>query len=210
MPQTSTTSPAAPNPEPQPDTTASAPPSSGELDLNRYRVPQSFSATGAVKQMLNSVPVRKPGKQAFIYLLPGEEWTTTVPALITEEDRAYYLLTPEVAANEDPELIKIVRLSTYIERSGVIALWPVNLSREGRSNPWTDSALDIVANMTGRWLNVRASQAHGAYLVSEPAMTFPAPAVPAYSLARLVTVAFKGKVIDSNDHPVLQRLRGEI
>ena len=195
---------------PQPEPTATASHFSGELDLNRYRVPQSFSATGAVKQTLNSVPVRKPGKQAFIFLLPGEEWTTTVPALVTEEDRAYYLLTPEVAANEDPELIKIVRLSTYIERSGVIALWPVNLSRDGHSNPWTDSVLDIVTNMTGRWLNVRASQSHGAYLVSEPAMVFPEPAVPAYSLARLASVAFKGKVIDTSDHIVLKRLRGEV
>ena len=208
MSQSPTTSPAMSAPQPEP--TAPTAPLSGELDLNLYRVPQNFSATGAVKQTLNNVPVRKPGKQSFIYLPPGEQWTTTVSALVTEEDRAYYLLTPEVAANEDPELIKIVRLGTYIERSGVVALWPVNLSREGRSNPWIDSVLDIVTNMTGRWLNVRASQAHGAYLVCEPAMVFPEPPMPAYNLARLVTVAFKGKIIDSNNHIILKRLRGEV
>lgn len=207
---TQSSNPSAAAPEPKPGSVPLAPSLSGELDLNRYRVSQDFTATGAVKQTLNIVPVRKPGKQAFINIFSGAEWSTTVPALVTEEDRAYYLLTPEVAAGEDPELIKIVRLVTYVERSGVVALWPVNLSRDGRTNPWTDSVLDIVTNMTGKWLNIRASMSHGSYLVSEPVMAFPEPAVPAYSLARLMNVAFKGKIIDASDHIVLKRLRGEV
>jgi hypothetical protein len=49
----------------------------------------------------------------------------------------------------------------------------------------------------------------GAYDVYETRVNWPAPQWPTESLSDLLRVAFKSRFIESLDHPVLKRLRGE-
>jgi hypothetical protein len=49
----------------------------------------------------------------------------------------------------------------------------------------------------------------GAYDVFEATAEWPEPDWPNVPFNELLRVAFKGKVIDTLDHPVLKRLRGE-
>jgi hypothetical protein len=46
--------------------------------------------------------------------------------------------------------------------------------------------------------------------VEQAAGQFPEPKWPETTLEQLLEIAFKGRVIDTMDHPVLRRLRGEI
>ena len=55
-----------------------------------------------------------------------------------------------------------------------------------------------------------ANMPAGTYDVLEAAGQFPEPVWPEVSLQQLLEIAFKGRVIDTMDHPVLRRLRGEI
>jgi hypothetical protein len=50
----------------------------------------------------------------------------------------------------------------------------------------------------------------GAYDVFEATGPFPEPQWPGIGFEELLRIAFKGRYIDSLDHPVLRRLRGEI
>jgi hypothetical protein len=50
----------------------------------------------------------------------------------------------------------------------------------------------------------------GTYDVLEAAGTFPEPDWPDMPLRQMLSMAFKERVIDDLDHPVLKRLRGEI
>ena len=54
-----------------------------------------------------------------------------------------------------------------------------------------------------------ANMGAGTYDVLEAAAQFPDPVWPEFTLQQLLELAFKNRVIDTMDHPVLRRLRGE-
>jgi hypothetical protein len=60
------------------------------------------------------------------------------------------------------------------------------------------------------WVRVAANQQLGAYDVVESLGYDDESVWPAESMAELLAVAFRGKMIDAMDHPVLRRLRGEV
>ncbi len=73
----------------------------------------------------------------------------------------------------------------------------------------TVSALEAASRASGHWVRMASNMPLGAYDVYETAANWPAPQWPTESFSDLLRVAFKGRLIDSLDHPVLKRLRGE-
>jgi len=61
-----------------------------------------------------------------------------------------------------------------------------------------------------RWVRVASDMSVGAYQAYEATGDLPEPEWPEHSFEEIVTIAFKGKIIDSSDHPIVRRLRGEI
>ena len=55
-----------------------------------------------------------------------------------------------------------------------------------------------------------ADMSLGAYRIWEARGDLPEPEWPEQSLRDLLSIAFKGRYIDSLDHPVLKHLRGEV
>jgi hypothetical protein len=68
-----------------------------------------------------------------------------------------------------------------------------------------------VAEMaTKRWVRVKANMSLGAYEPFEARSTIPDPEWPDdLNFMQMLTIAFKGRLVDSFAHPVLKRLRGE-
>lgn len=96
-------------------------------------------------------------------------------------------------------------------RQGTIFLWPIKLpDEEGRLDSWNQSALDIIAEHAGQWIRVTSNRQLGAYEVIQSSVEIPPPTWPGEGFTKLVERAFKGKIIDRPDHPVIQRLRGEV
>jgi hypothetical protein len=50
----------------------------------------------------------------------------------------------------------------------------------------------------------------GAYEIAEAQGTLSDPEWPDLSIGELLRIAFKGRLVDTIDHPILQKLRGEI
>jgi hypothetical protein len=59
------------------------------------------------------------------------------------------------------------------------------------------------------WVRVMAKQSLGAYDVLQATGVLSEPDWPELSLAELLRIAARNRVIDSPDHPILLRLRGE-
>jgi hypothetical protein len=59
------------------------------------------------------------------------------------------------------------------------------------------------------WLFVRADMALGGYTQHIATATVPDPVWPTESLKDLLKIGFRDRLIDTVDHPVLKRLRGE-
>ena len=61
-----------------------------------------------------------------------------------------------------------------------------------------------------KWLRITANMHAGGYDVYEAEGALPEPEWPAHDIDTLVEVAFRGKIIASLDHPVIQTLLGKI
>jgi hypothetical protein len=101
-------------------------------------------------------------------------------------------------------------LFTAITRQGVTFLWPVRMPDSGgRRNEWTQSAAEAANVAMKRWVRMSANMALGAYDVFTTEGALDEPEWPDADFQALVTLAFKGRFIDTSDHDVLLRLRGQ-
>lgn len=182
----------------------------GDIVLDSIKIRQDH-AIGATKKIISIVTVEKPGRQGFVYVLPDPEWRQDCYILeFKAEQKRPYLVVPSIAEQILELGVKAVALVTYVDRAGDARLWPVTLPNGDRSNTWLESALQAVTEHAGKWINVAANMSLGAYQLREPVKPFAPPAPPPVPLAKLIGLAFRDRIIDRMDHPVLQQLRGEI
>lgn len=200
------------SPEPAPDqkpepTTEKA----GDIfaDLSRLRLSQDFAATIGVKKALLTIPVRKPAKEWFVRTSTALRLQTCVLEL--KEDREVYLVA-------QPLWRELASESTFgpralfgaMNRQNVFFVWPVRLpGPDGKIDDWNRSALEAATMAEKCWVRVASNMALGAYDVFEATADWPEPDWPDLPFNELLRVAFKGRVIDTLDHPTLKRLRGE-
>jgi hypothetical protein len=178
-------------------------------DIADLRLSQDFGSQVGVKKVLTQVPVRKPDRQWFFRVRPGEEWRLDTAVLELRDDRETYLVSPELRGGLSSE-VTLKKLVTAINRQGVVFVWPIALPGfDGRSNSWNDSALDAVAHAEDGWISLRSNMQLGAYEIFEAFGLVEAPEWPEGSFQDLINLAFKNRYINTPDHPVLRRLRGD-
>ena len=180
------------------------------IDLSKLRLSQDFASMAGVKKLLTVVQVHKPGSQDFIRVHPGQEWCLETAVLEDKLNRETYLVGQDLWPVLTNELIPKI-LFTTINRQGILLLWPIRLAdKDGRLNPWHQSALDAVEKAKKSWVRVVANQSLGAYEILEAADTIPDPTWPDITFEEIINIAFKDRFICDFDHPVLRGLRGEV
>ena len=178
-------------------------------DLSVLRLSQDFAASCGVKKTLLTVPVRKPAKEWFIRT--NAELRLETYVLELKEDRETYLVAPALWS-------KLVTESTFgpralfaaINRQNVLFVWPIRLpGPDGKLDDWNRSALEAASMAANRWIRVASNMSLGAYDVFEATADWPEPEWPELPFNEILRTAFKGRVIESLDHPILKQLRGE-
>jgi hypothetical protein len=182
------------------------------FDPASLRLSQDFTANLGVKKALLTVPVRKPDKAWWVRVHPSEDYRLTTPVIELKEERESYLVTSPLWAELAAEATFSPRvLFTAVNRQGVPFLWPIRLpGADGKHDDWNRSALEAAQMAQKTWGRVTANIALGAYEVFEATAQLPEPNWPEVPFKELLRVAFKDKRIDSLDHPVLRKLRGEV
>ena len=182
-----------------------------DFDLDGLRLKQDFSETLGIQRVLSHVPVRKPNKTNFIRVCPGEDYRMDIGIVEMKEERETYLVTPAMMSEPGIyELVVPARLVTYITRQGVLALWPLKLEKDGKLNPWHESALEAAQLAEEKWVSVRADMSLGAYQIFLATGELPEPEWPKHTFLELVRLGFKGLIVDTPDHPLIQQLTGAI
>lgn len=181
------------------------------FDPAALRLSQSFADTVGVKKLLTTVPVRKPGRQDFVRVHPDPGYRLTPAATIeVKEDREVYLVTPKMA-QVLPGEFSTVTLLTTINRQGVLHLWPVKQpGPDGKHNEWHRSAAEAAERAMKKWVRVTASMSLGAYEIFEASGDLPEPVWPDISFEEILKIGFRDHVVDSVDHPLVQRLQGVV
>jgi hypothetical protein len=184
---------------------------SDPFDPAALRLDQSFAETVGVRKLLTTVPVRKPNRQDFVRVHPDPAYRLTPAAIIElKEDREVYVVTSEMAV-ELPGEFALATLFTTVNRQGVLHLWPVRLpGADGKHNEWHRSAMEAAELAMHGWVRVSANMALGAYGVFAATGDLPDPTWPDLSFLEILKTAFRDRIINSVDHPVVQRLRGAV
>jgi hypothetical protein len=178
------------------------------FDLNYLRLDQSFLESSGVKKLLRTVPVRKPNPQDFVRVHPDPAYRLALAVIELKDDREIYLLPPPIA-HQLPGEYSMTILYTAINRQGVLHLWPVKLpGSDGKVLDWHRSAAEAAERAMERWIRVKANMSLGAYEISEASATIPDPEWPQLSYQELLRIAFKDRLVNNLDHPVVKRLRG--
>jgi hypothetical protein len=180
-------------------------------DPASLRLDQSFCDGTAVTKLLTTVPVRKPNRQDFVRVHPQEAYRLSPAAIIEmKDDREIYLVTPALAPDLVGEMVTAT-IYTAISRQGVVHLWPVRLpTQDGKHNAWHRSAAEAAEMATRGWIRITSNLSLGAYEVFEAAANIPEPTWPDLSFPDLLKIAFRDRLVDREDHPVILQLRGAI
>ena len=180
------------------------------LDLKALRLPANYGETLGVKKLLTTVPVSKPRKPQFFRTHASIDMTFNTMLLEQKETRETYVVMPDIA-QELSELVRPVQLHTAIDRQNNVFLIPVPLPGEsGNRNPWHESLAQAVELAKTKWVRIAANMHMGAYDVCEAQAPLPEPEWPEHNIEVLIQVAFRGKIIASLEHPVVQALLGRV
>jgi hypothetical protein len=181
------------------------------FDPENFRIDQSFLQQPVAKKLLVTVPVRKPHKQDFIRAHPSMDYQLPAALVNLRNEGETYLVLPDFVSALGENEHFFATLHLCITRQKVPFLWPVKIPPpDGRKNEWHNSAITAVGQAMEHWVRVVANMDAGAYDVLLATGNFTDPKWPELSLKEILKIAFKDKVVDSLDHPVIKKLRGEI
>ena len=182
------------------------------FDLDQLRLSQDFLATGAVKPILTSVPVRDPHRHEFIRVRPGEKWRISAMLLGDKANRNETYLVPgfiqahlfgSELLNEMKSGIVFLVMSRL---SPIPFLWP----QPATDNKWHESALECAAQAEKQWVRIASDMHAGMYVPYPAKVELSEPEwPPKVTFQDFIRLGFKDRVIDSLDHPILKRLWGE-
>ncbi len=165
-----------------------------------------------MKPVLTTVACRKPHKQEFIRVRPGEENRFTTACFIDKDTRDTYLVSSDVRELIAGDVVPTLLVVCISRNSPIPFLWPLTLpATDGRPNRWHESAVDAATIAEKQWVKVVSDMSSGCYLsmvavgqLAEPDWS----EVP--TISELLKLSFKDRFIASPTHPVLKRLRGEL
>jgi hypothetical protein len=185
-----------------------APPASVFDDLEALRITEDDVPTRKEKRLLVNVKVRRPGEAQYFRIHPDEDMSWVGWIYVTEKDGAVWYVPPGPAKDELDEVtqkLRRVRLFLCLTKRGAVSFWPVSQTDHGS---WGASAREIVEIAKTRWIRVISNREEGCYEPFEPEDPIAAPDWPDKELGELLKLAFRGRVIDRPDHPVIEELKG--
>jgi hypothetical protein len=186
-----------------------APAPDDPFDLSKLRLDQSFVESAGVKKLLTTVPVRKPNPQEFVRIHPDEKYREALALIELKDDREWYLLAPQIAKELPGEFV-MVMMFTAVNRQNVVFLWPCRLpASDGRILEWHRSMMEAADMAKRRWVRVKANMSLGAYEIVEAATKADPEWPKGVTFQELLRIAFRDRLVDQIDHPVIKRLLGE-
>ncbi len=183
--------------------------SSAGLSLKHLALAQDFDEAIGLETQVHVVPVKKPSKQSFVRVHPSAEFRVAM-ALLRDDTGEMYAVTSKMLGLLADEA-KPMMVYTATDEAGNVFLWPVGLPGiDGRTNAWWQSAHAAAALATKEWVRVVSATEAGFYKTKTSKVDKGEPKWPEMTFEQLVLTAFgDGRLIDSQDHPVVRRLNGE-
>jgi len=156
--------------------------------------------------VLSAVPVRKPGPNDFIRVRPGADWQRR--CYIAEWEGDTYYIPPEFYEPLE-DVARPVLLRTAITNRGHITfLWPIKIMADGPGRMWMETAVLAAELAETRWVRMKGDTKLGGYQIRHAQDDLGEPKWHDVTMSELLRIAFRGRVVDSIDYPIIRALRG--
>lgn len=178
--------------------------------FSSLRLAQNFGDSLGVKKVLSTVQVGKPSKERFFRAHKSNDMVFPAMLLENKATSEVYLVGAPVSEVLGG-LVRPVELYAAIDRQGNPSLIPVPMpDQNGNRNPWHQSLADAVARSRNTWIRITANKAIGGYDIYEANAKLPEPIWPTESMDTLLDVAFRGRILNDPNHPVVVDLLGGV
>ena len=179
------------------------------FDPAALRISSGFAADGGAEKLLLILPVQKPNKQSFVRVHPSPDLRIRIAVLELKDEGETYVVVPAVA-EQIPSEVKFVELRLAVSQQGNAFLWPVPLpDGDNADNSWNVTARGAADAAETSWVRLKSNRGANCYDVIVSQSAAAEPVWPEKTMEELLKLAFgNGRLIDSLEHPVVQRLLG--
>jgi hypothetical protein len=188
-----------------------SPQSMAESVLN-LRVDQNFSAELYGAPVLASVQIARPPKPYFLRTQAGDACSTTLYTLDAGKQGGdgIYACSAAIAALV-PDQVRLVQIRLAVTSQGVPYLIPVSLpGPDGRWNAWHQSLARALEIAESTWVRISANTFRGGYDIFKAVGTLPEPKWPTETFDELLEIGFRGRLITTESHHLVQQLLGAV
>ena len=177
-------------------------------NLDALRLSPDAAAVAGTTEILSHVPIRKPNRHEFFRTRSEPEMWFDTGIFEDKEERETFFVTPAMREALVGE-IRPVLLVPAMTRQSVLLLWPLKLPTEGqRHNSWAETAREAAELAKTRWVRLAADMGLGGYRIYQAEGELSDPVWPDKPLTEIMQIASRDRIVDSENHPVVRRLRG--
>jgi hypothetical protein len=183
----------------------------GRFNLEKFRVIDADHVEHAGgRKLLTTIPVRKPSKESWFRAHPDPNYRFPARLIELKEQGEVYLVSSELWSELSSESTCVTKtLVPVMTRQHALLLWPIRLpGADGRIDDWNASAMEAADIARQQWIRLSPNRSLGAYEIIAGPDPQAAVVWPEQSFEALLEIAFKGKIIETLDHPVIRQLRG--
>ena len=184
-----------------------------KIDLERVRAKSNQLFDLGVATEYTVIPIRNPKPDEFFRCMPEENYSMDTNILSLKTDNEWYLIDPDILYQIQLESqLKVMTLYVCVTMNSTPFVTCIPQPNElGQINSWHESGHRTMEEAKQFWVRRQADRSNGGYIITKAMNAkLPDPKWPEMTLSEIVDRAFDKFYIDNMDHPVLQRLRGEM
>ena len=177
-------------------------------DLEALKLATDSATLVGSKEILTHVPVRKPNRPEFFRTHPDPDMSLSTAIYLDKDENEYFFVVPGMRDALLGEIRPVMLIPT-ITRQNVLMIWPLRIAVDGdRRDAWAETSAQAAKLAQRKWVRMPADMKLGGYRIYEAQGELSEPVWPDKTLHELLEIAFRDRVIDSENHPVIRKLRG--
>ena len=184
-----------------------------KIDLERVRAKADQSIDLGVTTEYTMIPIRNPKPDEFFRCMPDEDYSMDAHILSLKTENEWYMIDPDIRPEiqlESQLRVRTVYVCVTMNSTPFVTCIPQH-DEMGKINSWHQSGHITMEEAKQCWVRRQADKANGGYTITKAINAMlPDPKWPTMTLNEIIGRAFDKFYIDDINHPVLQRLRGEM
>jgi hypothetical protein len=176
------------------------------FDLSKYAAKPLETGIN-IKKKIVKIPAERPNNQTYFRAHPN--LAQLVDIIYDADDRNKPYLINQNKVRDLIEFTKRAILYVCVKTSNDPFLLPVHQpDAEGKQNPWHESRQAAVNEAKENWVRLQPNQKNQCYDVIVAEGNLAEPKWPELNIQQYLELAFKNAIVDTEDHPLVKKLRG--